>query len=154
MSDDKIVGKALYLELVPKEEKPEGQNVVTQILITPEGFDEAGNYVAVALHSRTVSDWSPRKQWRVAFSRVNNKALFGTPIPQELAKEKALEMVSNFEGALKRQMAYEMVIRKAPIVVEVSTIDLAEIKDWKTPSALLRRIQKARVALTFPEKVL
>lgn len=154
MSDDKIVGKALYLELVPKEEKPEGQNVVTQILITPEGFDEVGNYVAVALHSRTVSDWSPRKQWRVSFSRVNNKELFGTPIPQALAKEKALEMVSNFEGALKRQMAYEMVIRKAPIVVEVSTIDLAEIKDWKTPSALLRRIQKARVALTFPEKVL
>lgn len=154
MSDDKIVGKALYLELVPKEEKPEGQNVVTQILITPEGFDDKGNYVAVALHSRTVSDWSPRKQWRVAFSRVNNKALFGTPIPQELAKEKALEMVSNFEGALKRQMAYEMVIRKAPIVVEVSTIDLSEVKDWKTPSALLRRIQKARVALTFPEKVL
>lgn len=154
MSDDKIVGKALYIELVPKEEKPTGQNLVTQILVTPEGFDEAGNYVPVALHSRTVSDWSPRKQWRVSFSRVANKELFGLPIPQEVAKEKAQEITSNFEGVFKRQLGYEMVIRKTPIVVEVSTLDLTEIKDWKTPSALLRRIQKARVALTFPEKVL
>lgn len=154
MSDDKIVGKALYLELVPKESKPEGQNVVTQILITPEGFDEAGNYVRVALHSRSVSDWSPRKQWRVAFSRVENKELFGTPIAPEVAKEKATEILGNFEGVFRRQIGYEMVIRKTPIVVEVSTLDLAEVKDWKTPSALLRRIQKARVALNFPEKVL
>lgn len=151
---DKIVGKALYLELVPKEEKPEGQNLTTQVLITPEGFDEAGNYVPLAVHSRTVSDWSPRKQWRVNFSRVLNKELFGSPIPQTVAQEKAVEMVSNFEGVIKRQMGYEMVLRKTPIVVEVSTIDLVEVKDWKTPPALLRRIQKARVALNFPEKVL
>lgn len=63
-------------------------------------------------------------------------------------------MISNFEGVIKRQMGYEMVLRKTPIVVEVSTLDLAEVKDWKTPPALLRRIQKARVALNFPEKVL
>lgn len=85
---DKIVGKALYIELVPKVAKESGQNLATQILITPEGFDEAGNYVQLAVHSRTVSDWSPRKQWRVSFSRVSNKELFGAPIPQPLPKKR------------------------------------------------------------------
>jgi hypothetical protein len=151
---DKIVGKAIYIELVPKTTKEAGQNVVTQILVTPEGFDESANYVPMAVHSRTVSDWSPRKQWRISLSRVNNKELFGTPIAQTTAQEKAVEMVAQIESVIKRQIAYEMELRKTPIVAEVSTIDLAEVKDWKTPSALLRRIQKARVALNFPEKVL
>lgn len=151
---DKIVGKALYLELVPKEAKDAGQNLATQILLTPEGFTDAGEYVQMALHSRTVSDWSPRKQWRVNFTRVSNKELFGAPIAQTTAQEKAVEMATFVESIIKRQLGYEMVLRKTPIVVEVSTIDLAEIKDWKTPPALLRRIQKARVALNFPEKVL
>lgn len=151
---DKIVGKALYIELVPKEDKPEGQQIVTQILVTPEGFDEKSNYVPMAVHSRSVSDWSPRKQWRVALSRVVNKELFGTPIAQTTAQDKAVEMVVQVESIIKRQMAYEMVIRKTPVVVEVSTLDLVEVREYKTPPALLRRIQKARVALDFPEKVL
>jgi hypothetical protein len=151
---DKIVGKAIYIELVPKTAKEAGQNLVTQILVTPEGFDEKSNYVPMAVHSRTVSEWSPRKQWRISLSRVNNKELFGTPIAQTTAQEKAVEMVAQIESVIKRQIAYEMELRKTPIVAEVSTIDLAEVKDWKTPSALLRRIQKARVALNFPEKVL
>jgi len=151
---DKIVGKALYLELIPQEEKPAGQNIVTQVLLIPEGFDEKGNYVPFSTHTRTVSDWSPRKQWRVSLSGTNNKALFGSPIAQTTAQELATTMTVATENTIKRQIGYGMVLRKSPIVVEVSTIDLAEVKDYKTPPALLRRIQKARVALTFPEKVL
>jgi hypothetical protein len=151
---DKIAGKALYIELEPKSKDESKITQVTQILITPEGFDEKSNYVPLAVHSRTVSEWSPRKQWRIHISRTINKELFGSPIPQTLAQEKALEMVSTAEGILKRQIGYEMVLRKMPIVVEVSTLDLADVKDFKTPPALLRRIQKARIALNFPEKVL
>jgi hypothetical protein len=90
----------------------------------------------------------------VNLGRVNNKELFGTPIPQTIAQEKAVEMVDITLNIIKRQIGYEMILRKTPVVVEVSTIDLAEVKDYKTPSALLRRIQKVRVALNFPEKVL
>jgi hypothetical protein len=148
---DKIVGKALYLELEPKDTT---RKQVTQIIVTPEGFDENSNYIPLAVHSRTVSEWSPRKQWHINASRTSNKELFGSPIAQTTAQEKAVEMVTMVEALLKRQVSYEMVLRKTPVVVEVSTIDLAEIKDYKTPPALLRRIQKARVALNFPEKVL
>lgn len=149
---DKIAGKAIYLELVPKDEE---KKMVTQILITPEGFDDKNNYVPVALHSRTVADYSPRKQWRVSMSKNNNAQLFnGTPISTDVALEKATANISYWEGVIKRQMMYDFSLRKTPIVVEVSTIDLAEVKEWKTPPALLRRIQKARVALNFPEKVL
>lgn len=153
---EKIAGKALYLELEPKVAREDDNKTVTQFLYIPEGFTDKGDYVPMSVHTRTVTTWSPRKQWRVSFSSQNNKDLFtsGSVIPQTLAQEASIKMVEKFEGMLKRQIGYEMVVRKTPIVVEVSTIDLEEVKDYKTPSALLRRIQKARVALTFPEKVL
>lgn len=151
---DKIVGKALYLELVPKDASK--NNLATQILFTPEGMDDTGTYVRMAIHTRTISDWSPRKQWRVSFGRVNNQEVVSTgqTLSAELAVEFAEKMLAEYTGTLTRQINYEMELRKTPIVVEVSTLDLAEVKDWKTPPALLRRIQKARVALDFPEKVL
>jgi hypothetical protein len=157
---DKIVGKALYLELIPTipadgtTEVTEVQQV-TQLLFVPEGFDEKGEYVPMTSHTRTVSVWSPRKQWRVSKNGVSNASLLsgGVPISQTKAQEVALEMSGKYEGIIKRQLSYGFVLRKMPIVVEVSTIDLGEAKDFKTPSALLRRIQKARVALTFPEKL-
>lgn len=151
---DKIVGKALYLELVPKDKSK--TNLATQILFTPEGMDESGTYVRMAIHTRTISDWSPRKQWRVSFGRANNQPAVSTgqTLDENVANELATQMLADYTGTLTRQINYEMELRKTPIVVEVSTLDLAEIKDWKTPPALLRRIQKARVALDFPEKVL
>lgn len=37
--------------------------------------------------------------------------------------------------------------------VEVTDKDLAEIRNWKTPQAVIRRINKARVAAGLPEKL-
>jgi hypothetical protein len=62
-------------------------------------------------------------------------------------------MATRFESLLKRQVAYGLVVRNKPIVVEITSIDLSDVTDWKTPPAALRRIQKARVSLGFPEKL-
>jgi hypothetical protein len=156
VTENTVVGKALYLELVPTDT---ADTRVTQILITPEAFDHTGNFVGMALHSRTVSPSSPRKQWRINFSDVSNKELVvsnnerGLSINSLLAQELAVKMVARFEASLAKQVSYNFTVRNRPIVVEVSAIDLNEVSKYTTPQALMRRLQKARVACAFPEKL-
>lgn len=149
-----IVGLGLYLELTPNKDA----NKTTQILFTPEGYDEAGNYVQFGMLSRTVSDTSPRKQWRVNFAQIDNNSLLRgtTPVVADVAQETAKGMTTRFEKSLERFLAGiegGVVIRQTPIAVEITSLDLAEVREYKAPVALLRRIQKARVSLGFPEKL-
>ena len=150
----KIVGLGLYLELTPNK----GADKTTQILFTPEGYDEAGNYVQFAMLSRTVSESSPRKQWRVNFAGIDNNALLigTTPVVADVATETSKTMTTRFEKSLERFIAGVeggIIIRQTPIAVEITSLDLAEVREYKAPVALLRRIQKARVSLGFPEKL-
>jgi hypothetical protein len=113
----------------------------------------------MALHSRTVSPTSPRKQWRINFTDVNNKELIvtnnerGLSINPLVAQELAVKMITRFESSLAKQVSYKFTVRNKPIVVEVSALDLSEIGQHSTPQALMRRLQKARVACGFPEKL-
>ena len=149
----KIVGLGLYLELTPTEKSDK----TTQILFTPEGYDESGHYVQFAMLSRTISETSPRKQWRVNFSMVDNTLLLTStsPIADDVAQETAKGMTTRFEKSLERFLAgtSDIVLRKTPIAVEITSLDLSEVREYKAPIALLRRIQKARVSLGFPEKL-
>jgi hypothetical protein len=157
ITENSVIGKALYLELVPTDTSADSR--ITQILITPEAYDHTGNFVGMALHSRTISPSSPRKQWRINFSDVNNKEVFdsrvltGVGMSSPLAQELAVKMVARFEASLAKQVSYKFVVRNRPIVVEVSALDLNEISKYSTPQALMRRLQKARVACGFPEKL-
>lgn len=139
----RLEGMGVYLEL-PNETG----NQTTQIIITPQGKDEKSNDVDMAIISRTVSDWSPRKQWRVNLVRLSaeEKAMS--------AQDQAVKMSEQVERTLKRQMMYGLgKLRKQPIVFELTDVDFADIRDWKAPASALRRIQKTRVALGFPEKL-
>jgi hypothetical protein len=148
-----IVGLGLYLELVPKNTEDKR---TTQILFTPEGFDVNGNYVQFAMLSRTISDWSPRKQWRINLSGIDNRAYFATPsgTTPELPADVLTTMTTRFEKSLERYLTgQEVELRSKPIVVEITSIDLADIREYKAPTPALRRLQKARVSLGFPEKL-
>lgn len=158
MATGTIVGKGLYLEFVPATDPTSTR--VMQILFTPEGMDENGNYVQFSMHSRTISDTSPRKQWRITKSGTDNSPLLsGTdPIGQTKAQELAVQMVERFEKSLQKAVIADPAnptwkLRGKPIAVEITSFDLAEVSDWKTPMPALRRIQKCRVALDFPEKL-
>lgn len=135
----KVVGKGLYLELHTADEMN-----TTQVLITPEGIDEKGKAVSMAIIYRTISEWSPRRQWRVNFVRTKS---------DKSATENTSEMLEEVVKFLQRQMMYssDLTLRKnTPIVFEVSNIDLANVQDWKAPAPALRRLAKARVAVGFP----
>jgi hypothetical protein len=65
----KIVGKALYLELVIDPTMDEDKipvwrkKAVKQVIIMPEHLDEVGVSQPTQLWERTVSPYSPRSQW-------------------------------------------------------------------------------------------
>jgi hypothetical protein len=139
----RLEGMGIYLEM-PNE----AGNQTTQILITPQGKDEKGADVNMAIISRTVSDWSPRKQWRVNWVRLAKEELAMSPADQ------ALKMAEQVERMVKRQMMYGLTtLRKQPIVFELTDTDFTDIGVWKAPASALRRIQKTRVALGLPEKL-
>lgn len=158
MATGTIVGKGLYLEFVPAT--PKSGNPVLQLLMTPEGYDENGKYASFCLHSRTISENSPRKQWRVTKCGTENHALLtsGVPVGQTKAQELALQMVERFDQSVRKAVfpkgtEAEWLLRSKPIAVEITSFDLVEVNEWKTPAPALRRIQKCRVALDFPEKL-
>jgi len=139
----RLEGMGIYLEL-----PSEAGNQTTQIMITPQGKDEKGSEINMAIISRTVSDWSPRKQWRVNLVRLGSEELTMS------AQDQALKMAEQVERTIKRQMMYgSSTLRKQPIVFELTDVDFADIRDWKAPASALRRIQKTRVSLGFPEKL-
>lgn len=142
-----LVGMGIYLEM-PNEAGTQ----TTQILITPQGKNEKGDDVPMAVISRTVATWSPRAQWRTSFIRPNGKTV------EELALATPTSLATDFteqiERILKRQMMYGLTnLRNKPIVFELTDVDYTDILDWKAPASALRRITKARVALTFPDKL-
>jgi len=148
-----IVGLGLYLELVPNSADDKR---ATQILFTPEGYDINGNYVQFAMLSRTISDWSTRKQWRVNFSGIDNKELLSTTLDLSTIDTRLGDMTARFEKSLERFLTSQekgIMLRSKPIVLEITSIDLAEVRELKAPIAGLRRLQKARVSLGFPEKL-
>jgi hypothetical protein len=190
----KIIGKAVYLELVNNPDAPEKaigfwyKNAVRQIILFPEHIDEVGNVKPAALWERVVSPHSPRSQWNhTIISRYVKK-----PTAEELAGEgyhisfptytsdeyKALTDKEKFdagiftltqalkgnlldtyskenpEGEREWGVSQNWVLRDSkPIVVEITDEDASDTRSYKTPQAVIRRIQKARVAVGFPEKL-
>ena len=108
---------------------------------------EQGVQTQFAMLSREISTWSPRKQWRTAFANITAEQMALAPA------DKALALMSRFENTLKREVFYGYTLRNKPIVFEVTNTDLTDVREYKAPAAALRRIQKARVSLGFPEKL-
>lgn len=140
----KVMGMGIYLEFPNANDTQ-----TTQILITPQGKNEKGEPVDMAIITRSVSEWSPRKQWRINFTRVGKEVELLAPA------DKALNMATQVEQVLKRQMMYGLTnLRGArPIVFEMTDVDFTDVRSWKAPASALRRIQKTRVAIGFPEKL-
>jgi hypothetical protein len=140
-NEPKVVGKGIYLELLSEDEKQ-----TTQVIVTPEGINDKGVAVSMAIIYRTISDWSPRRQWRVSFVRPNKEMN---------SDENTITMTVETVKMIERQMnyGYKNLRNNTPIVFEVSNIDLTDVAEWKAPAPALRRVMKARTALGFPNEL-
>lgn len=126
------------------------ENATTQIIICPEGYDNAGRKVGLSVVRRVVTTETPKKPWRFSI-------LPDTPVAEVLEEEK--------DGFCAERLAvpatlfdqilsggWKMVVE--PILLEVSKKDLDDIGVKKTPTKLIYRINQSRTALGFPENLI
>lgn len=142
-----VQGVAVYAEFARS-------NATTQVIITPDGFDSNGNEVTMAIIRRTVTDTSPRKQWRFS-SLVAADPIMQIVVTRGLSMEQAKEVYCDermrYASSLFDQiMRGDWTLVGEPLLIEVSKIDLDNVRESKTPTKLLYRITQSRVAKGYP----
>lgn len=150
-----FVGKALYLEF------RKGVNTA-QIIITPEGLTTTGEFVPSSSWRRQISAWSPKKPWKCYANGETSARKEYADLNKELqtahniatAEALAGQMLNTLTPVLNLLHLNDWELLEKPIVLDFSQEDLANTKDWETPSALVRRILRARKELGFPEELL
>ena len=141
-----VQGVALYAEFSKS-------NATLMFIVTPDGFSQQGYEVRASLYRRVVTDYSPRKQWRnSSLSAID----FAKPLragDEFRRKRLAEERLSTVQQLFEIIGANGWTLIKQPIFVEVSQKDLDEIREHKTPSKIIYRINQTRKALGFPEEI-
>jgi hypothetical protein len=138
------VGKALYIEL-------QKANSAYQIIFVPGYTDPRdGERKLPVVLKRQVSASSPRKQWKIAKTWGYGVSDIRKTI-ESLSREDAVgTMFTNSLNSVMSQLFHQgWVINNRPLAVEVSEEDAMKVHDGKTPPALIRRIDKARIELGF-----
>lgn len=156
MSDSAtLVGKALYLEF------RKGVNTA-QIIITPEAMTTEGAFVPAGTWRRQISQWSPRKPWKTYFANgVDIRKALHEPLNEIVALPTKDEAVSfgqssilDLTNTMNNLYNNEWKLFMTPIVLDFSYEDLLNTKAWETPTALIRRILRARKELGFPDELI
>jgi hypothetical protein len=143
--DKDVQGIALYAQF----HKP---GAMTQLLITPDGYDESGERVFASLYRRIITLTSPKKQWRS--STVRSGELSGLDFEKEDDRAKFAEKRLNFAVQLfDSLLSGKWELHKEPIYLEVSKKDLTDIQVAKTPTKLIYRINQSREALSFETEI-
>lgn len=122
-------------------------NQTTQIIIVPDGFDNAGVEVRAAIISRKVSDSHPKKTWQFAYLPAINVDSIGDDDVLTYA-ENRLRYSRTLFDRLVMETGWTLV--QKPILVEVSRKDYDSIRARKTPTKMLYRISQSRTALGYP----
>ena len=145
---DKVVGKALYMELRNSDQ-------TYQVIVTPDGIASNGKYVPASIYRRQISQAKPRRAWKtftLPNLTVNEFGAF-TQLDETLARSTGRDRVNYVESTFTRLMTYGYKLYKTPIIVEVSVEDLDGIRLSKTPYKILGRITRLRRTLNFGESL-
>ena len=132
-----VQGIAVYAEFARS-------NATTQVIITPDGFGSDGNLIRSNVVRRTITEANPRKQWR--FSMIPNSRTESGANKAAYADDRMSYASSLFDQLLAG--GWEMV--GAPILLETSKIDLDAVRQSKTPTKMIYRINQCRVAQGYP----
>ncbi len=141
-----VQGIAVYGEFVRS-------NATTQIIITPDGFDVDANNVGMCIVRRTITSDNPRKQWKFTFLSDSDPipARVAAGVTMHDAKEVYCDERMRYASTLFDQiMRGDWLLVGEPILVEVSKIDLGDVRKAKTPTKLIYRIGQSRTALGYP----
>jgi hypothetical protein len=125
---------------------------MTQLLITPDGYEESGDKVLASLYRRIVTESTPKKQWRSSIIRSTDVGDYDFENTDDRAKfaEKRLNFaVQLFDSLLSGKWE----LHKEPIYLEVSKKDLTDIRTAKTPTKLMYRINQSREAMGYETEI-
>lgn len=142
---DKVVGKALYLEL-------RNSGSTYQMIITPDAVSSSGRAVPAMVYRRQISEAKPRKAWKTMSFPALSLNAFGTYDPQDADAAKSVSgtRINDTLASIFRQLShYNYAMYKTPIYVEVSAEDIETIRMCKTPYKVLGRITRVRKTLGF-----
>jgi hypothetical protein len=142
---DKVVGKALYLEL-------RNTGSTYQMIITPDGVSSSGRAVPAMVYRRQISEAKPRKAWKTMSFPALPLNAFGAYDPQDMDAARSVSgtRVNTTLASIFRQLShYSYTLYKTPIYVEVSAEDIETIRLCKTPYKVLGRITRVRKTLGF-----
>lgn len=140
-----VQGIALYAQF----HKP---GAMTQLLITPDGYEESGDKVLASLYRRIVTESTPKKQWRSSIIRSTDVEGYDFEVTHDRAMfaEKRLSFaVQLFDSLLSGKWE----LHKEPIYLEVSKKDLTDIRSAKTPTKLMYRINQSREAMGYETEI-
>jgi hypothetical protein len=149
MSNNNAVGKALYLEF------RQMSNTV-QMLVTPEGYSLTGRYVPSTMYRRRISKSSPRTTWKqLVCANTSTRTPESTFVALSLSDATShAESRMDFTKSLMTQLvASGYTLYKQPIVVEVASSDLDDVRLSKTPYKILGRVTRSRRKLEFGESL-
>ena len=146
---DKVVGKALYLEL------RQGMSTY-QLLLTPDGISSNGRAVPATVYRRQISSAKPRRAWKTYSLPSLPINAFGTY--EATDKDNALQTADSRVGYMattfSQLKSYGYTLYKQPLLIEVSQEDLESIRLSKTPYKVLGRITRVRRTLGFGEFII
>lgn len=136
-----VQGIALYAQF----HKP---GAMFQLLMTPDGYNEAGEAVKSSLYRRVVTLDSPKKQWRSSQIRPGDTSEIDFENDDHRASlaEQRLNFATQLFDSL---LSGKWELHKDPVYLEVSKKDLTDIQVGRTPAKLMYRINQSREALSF-----
>ena len=141
------IGKALYLEL------RKGTGAYQMVFVPGYRDPRDGERKLPVVLKRQVSKSSPRKQWKIAKTWGYGDADLRKKIEITPRPDAVEAMFTNSVNTVMSQLYHQgWKLNKQPITVEVSEEDAMKTHDGKTPPALIRRIDKARIELGFGEQ--
>lgn len=125
-----------------------------QVFFTPDGFNNAGNFVSLKVHRRSISSSAPKKQWRTTSAPdgdIRSALADGSTI---VPSEEWVKSRLHFCNLLFEQMINQgWTMTGTPLVVEVSKRDMDDIGSFRTPTKVIYRINQSRDAAGFPAEL-
>lgn len=135
-----VQGIAIYAEFARV-------NATTQIIITPDGYGPSDKVVRMNIVRRTVTKDNPRKQWR--FTMVPDSRDVHGSDKVAYAEDRLAYASSLFDQLLAGE--WKMVGK--PILLETSKDDLEAVRNGKTPTKMIYRINQSRAVNGYPEEI-
>lgn len=145
MAKSNALGSALYLELRRGDQ-------TSQVILSPQVYNPVTDKTQKGtIITRQISETNPKRSWRYYEFKATPMLEKTEDIDRTVATIKPLldEVTPFFVGYVSG--GWELF--QTPIAVELSSADLDDLAETKTPSALIRRLVRARTEAGYPEEL-